>query len=62
MRLATRTDDWQARDAPPRTIHGILAMALALAITAFLLTGALIKQDWPASIEPEQISAPEASQ
>jgi len=64
FRLASGTDRWAARYTPPRAIHAALAVGLALAVVAFLLTGAMIKQRWPADIAPQQISPPatEASQ
>ena len=62
FRLATGTDRWAWRNAPPRAIHGVLAIGLALAIIVFLLAGALVKQTWPAKIAPQQIAPAEVSQ
>ncbi|NRB34439.1 MAG: hypothetical protein HRU31_06765 [Rhodobacteraceae bacterium] len=61
-RLAMGSDDWAWRYGPPRAIHMAMAVGLSLAILAFLLGGALVKQSWPADSAPQQLSAPEVSE
>ncbi|MEM7732432.1 MAG: hypothetical protein AAF280_06555 [Pseudomonadota bacterium] len=54
--LARGRDNWQARHTPPRAVHMIAAVFLAVAIGAALALSLALKQTWPDHIAPELLS------
>lgn len=55
-------DRWAARYAPPRATHLAAALLMAGAMVVAIWLGLSSRQDWPADIAPERLSAPEVSQ
>jgi len=60
--LESGRDRWQRRYAPPRRSHGIVAYALLAGICAVIVLGLNARQNWPAEIAPQRLSAVEAAQ
>ncbi len=60
--LAFETDHWAHRYKPRRHNHRIFAYVMPIAIVLVIAAGLSVRQQWPAHIAPEQLSAPEASQ
>ena len=59
----TKRENWQSRYRPPRNAHQLVSWTLCLSICLIIVAGLSARQQWPADIEPVQISpAPEASQ
>ena len=56
--LETGRDKPEARFKPVRTAHGPVAFALAFFVVVMIIIGLSIRQQWPANIEPERLSAP----
>ncbi|MEM6588406.1 MAG: hypothetical protein AAF641_08170 [Pseudomonadota bacterium] len=54
--LARGRDNWQARHVPPRAVHMIAAVFLALAVGAALILSTALKQSWPDHIAPQQLN------
>lgn len=61
-RLNTDADHWAPRYQPRRHNHRIFAYAMPIAIMVVIATGLSVRQQWPAHIAPEQLTAPEVSQ
>lgn len=55
--LAVGRDNWQARHVPPRAVHAMAAVFLAVAVLTSVSLSTVLKQTWPDHIAPEQISA-----
>ena len=54
--LARGRDNWQARHLPPRAVHMIAAVFLAVAVGASIILSMALKQTWPDHIAPQQLS------
>ncbi|MEO0771546.1 MAG: hypothetical protein AAFZ04_00050 [Pseudomonadota bacterium] len=54
--LAKGRDNWQARHVPPRAVHMIAAVFLAVTVGVALALSLALKQTWPDHIAPERLS------
>lgn len=54
--LEAKSAPWLSRYQPVRKSYGLAVCAMTLAIVLAVLLGLSHRQDWPAHIQPEQIS------
>ncbi|WP_298917172.1 hypothetical protein [uncultured Roseobacter sp.] len=54
----TGREVWARRYDPPRKAHFAVGWILPIGICAIIVTGLSIRQQWPAEIAPERLSAP----
>lgn len=60
--LAQGREVWARRYKPRRHRHRLLAYTMPVAIVFVIAAGLSVRQDWPAHIAPEQLSAAETSE